>query len=91
MNLNDTLMNWLQIRAVVLARPDDAAAQDTYEFFDMMLRDDHRVLRLHVDEQEEALVVRYEQDGKAEERRFHREDAERLLHDIESNPKYNEP
>jgi hypothetical protein len=91
MNLQDTLFNWLQMKIVAEARPDDRAAVDTLEFFDQILREDHKLSDFLLERKDGPMIhVRYESDGKSKLQMFDRETAERLLTEIEENPKYNQ-
>lgn len=90
MRLQDALFNWLQIRLVAEARPDDQAAWETVTFFEQILREDHHLTDFAVDTADETMLhVRYTADGKTKKQMFDRELAEQLLTDINSNPKYN--
>lgn len=90
MKLQDALFNWLQIRLVADARPDDNAAKETESFFAEILRDDHKLTGIRIDSVDETMIrLRYEQDGKTKLQMFDREHAEQLLSDIAANPKYN--
>ncbi|MED4601134.1 hypothetical protein P9314_10510 [Paenibacillus validus] len=90
MNLQDTLFNWLQISIVAEARPEDGAARETKDFFELILREDHALSRFSYEENDDLYRVEYEQDGQTRMQRYDRELAEQLLTDINSNPKYNE-
>lgn len=89
MTLQDALLNWLQIRIVASARPEDRAAQETLDFFEQILREDHGLTDFGIDmEDESALHVRFTAGGVTKKQPFDRELAEQLLADIASNPKY---
>lgn len=91
MKLQDALFNWLQIRIVADARPDDNAARETAEFFAEILREDHHLRDVTVALVDETMYhVQYESEGKTKRQLFDRESAEQLLADIEANPKYNQ-
>ncbi len=91
MKLQDALFNWLQIKVVSDARPDDRAAKDTMDFFMEILTEDHKLTSIQLDQtDDEVLQVRFELEGKQHVQTFDRELAEQLLIDINSNPKYNE-
>jgi len=91
MTLHDALFNWLQMKIVCTARPDDRAARDTLDFFEQILREDHRLTAFDVAEEDDAAIhVQYTVSGKENWQRFDRELAEKLLEDINSNPKYNQ-
>ncbi|MFC0216323.1 hypothetical protein ACFFK0_28400 [Paenibacillus chartarius] len=90
MKLQDALFNWLQIRIVAEARPDDRAAMDTRDFFEQILREDHHLSHFEVSRVDETMIhIRYTADGTTKLQMFDREQAEQLLADIEANPKYN--
>lgn len=90
MKLQDALFNWLQIRIVADARPEDEAARETVDFFADILRDDHRLQNVSIAAVDETMYhVQYEADGKTKRQLFGREAAEQLLADIEAHPKYN--
>lgn len=90
MTLKDALFNWLQMKIVADARPDDKAAKDTLDFFEQILREDHKLTGVEIVDRDETMVhVQYEADGERKKQMFDRESAEQLLHDINSNPKYN--
>lgn len=90
MRFDDTLFNWLQIQVVAQARPDDQAAADTRDFFELMLTEDHNIASLRIEKTDETMIhVRYEQEGRSKLKMFPRESGEQLLVDINSNPKYN--
>jgi hypothetical protein len=90
MKLEDALYNWVQIRLVADARPDDNAAKETESFFAEILRDDHKLGHVHIAKTDDTMVhVRYEQEGKTKMQMYDKEHAEQLLSDINANPKYN--
>jgi hypothetical protein len=88
--LNEAIYNWLQIKVVAEARPDDQAAQDTYSFFSQILEEDHQVEILDVVLDDTMYVVTFNQDGKKNMLRFERSMVEYLLDAIRSEPKYNQ-
>ena len=90
MNLQDALFNWLQIRIVADARPEDNAALETCQFFAGILEEDHKLQHFQIVRVDDTMYhVQYESEGKTKKQLIDREAAEQLLHDIESNPKYN--
>jgi hypothetical protein len=91
MKLQDALFNWLQMKIVVDARPDDRAAIETRDFFEQILSEDHRMTRFEVIKSDGPFIsIEYVVDDTVSEMKFPRETAEQLLHDINDNPKYNE-
>ncbi|WP_168120665.1 hypothetical protein [Paenibacillus sp. HB172176] len=90
MRLEDALFNWLQIRLVAEARPDDEAAADTLSFFEQILREDHGLSRCEITKRDAAMIyVDYERHGESKQQAYPNELGEQLLIDIEANPKYN--
>ncbi len=90
MLLNDVVFNWLQMKIVSEARPDDQAAQETLDFFDLILREDHLASNIQVQlEGEHQYLVTYIRESEHVTQRIDREAVEMLLADINSNPKYN--
>jgi hypothetical protein len=87
----DALFNWLQIKIVADARPNDHAAQETEQFFLDILFEDHRVNQIKIEGPDDTMYhIRYEVDGKSKMQMFDRETVEKLLIDIQSEPKYNQ-
>lgn len=90
MRLEDALFNWLQIKLVATARPDDQAALDTLAFFEQILTEDHGLSNYGVVKTDDTMIhVKYEKDGRSKLQFYPLERGEQLLTDIESNPKYN--
>lgn len=91
MKLQDALYNWLQMALVVEGRPDDRSAHDTLQFFREILSQDHGIEQVEIAMRDETMIhVRYSSSEGSKVQLFNRETAEQLLHDINSNPKYNE-
>lgn len=90
MKLQEALFNWLQIRIVAEARPDDRAAAETAQFFEEILREDHALTSFSVDEDATMYRVRYAGAEGPKLLMFDKASAAQLLEDINSNPKYNE-
>jgi hypothetical protein len=90
MVLQDALFNWLQMRIVSDARPEDGAAKETLDFFSLILHEDHHLTDIVVNADDETmLIIHYVLEGETKRHTFDRERAEQLLSDINSNPKYN--
>ncbi|MEX2462434.1 MAG: hypothetical protein WD469_14235 [Paenibacillaceae bacterium] len=90
MVLQDALFNWLQMKIVSDARPDDGAAKETLDFFGIILTEDHHLSDVvEGSEDESRLFIQFVVDGESKKQLFDRERAEQLLTDINSNPKYN--
>lgn len=91
MNLQNALFNWLQIKTVADARPDDHAAKETLGFFEVILTEDHKLSNFEVANIDDTMYfIRYESEGKSKTQMFGRDEVEQLLEDINSNPKYNQ-
>jgi hypothetical protein len=89
--LEDALFNWLQIKVVADGRPDDSAAHETVQFFQDILTEDHNVTDLQVEGTDATMYqLRFEVDGKSKIQMFDREAVDKLLMDIQSEPRYNE-
>jgi hypothetical protein len=90
MVLQDALFNWLQMKIVSDARPEDGAAKETLDFFGIILSEDHHLSEVTVGvEDKSKLYIEFLIDGERKKQLFDRERAEQLLTDINSNPKYN--
>lgn len=90
MNLHDALLYWLQMKVVAEQRADDRAASETLQFFEVVLTEDHSLSNVHITSSDEHMYyISYEKDGEVKAQRFPRELVEKLLDDINSNPKYN--
>lgn len=90
MKLQDALFNWLQMKIVFDNRPDDRAAKDTLEFFEMILREDHGLTAFEIERNDDRFYY-VTIDGKdgTETKKFDKEMADQLLADINGNPRYN--
>lgn len=90
MVLQDALFNWLQMKIVSDARPDDGAAKETLDFFGIILTEDHLLSEVVAGTEDETkLYIQFVLNGESKKQLFDRERAEQLLTDINSNPKYN--
>ncbi|MCF6136958.1 hypothetical protein [Pseudalkalibacillus berkeleyi] len=89
MNLQDTLYNWLSIRKVSQERADDKAAIETFEFFDLMLREDHHVSDIDIVIDPPMYIVHYTIEGEKQKTQFPIELIDSLFESIHAEPKYN--
>ncbi|MBO9130311.1 hypothetical protein [Bacillus sp. 165] len=69
-SVQDALYNWLTIKVVAEARPDDNAAQETYELFDSMLKEDHGITSVVIEKREEMYLITYDMQGITKSTRF---------------------
>jgi hypothetical protein len=90
MRLDDALFNWLQIKVVAEARPEDKSAGDTEQFFRDILTEDHQVTELHYSKDDTMYMLRYTVAGKSSMRMYEIEAVEQLLEAIQNEPKYNQ-
>jgi hypothetical protein len=90
MVLQDALFNWLQMKIVSDARPEDGAAKEKLDFFALILNEDHHLTEIVVNAEDETFInIHYVLEGESKKHTFDRERVEQLLTDINSNPKYN--
>ncbi len=85
-SLQDTLYNWLTIKVVCDARPDDSAAAETKDLFENILKEDHGIHELDVSKDEFMYFVSYSLNGENKQNRFPVELTEILLNQINENP-----
>lgn len=85
-SLQDTLYNWLTIKVVKDARPDDTAAADTEKMFGDMLVNEHGLSNIDIEKDEIMYYVHYEQNGETKKSRFPRELIEVMLDQINLEP-----
>lgn len=90
MELHEALYNWLTIKKVAEARPDDHAAQDTYDFFKEILEEDHHVNKLNVEKDKQRYTVHYWVENQEQTQQYPAPMIDALLHSIEAEPRYNE-
>ncbi|RHW36550.1 hypothetical protein D1B31_17705 [Neobacillus notoginsengisoli] len=87
-SLQDTLYNWLTIKVVCDARPDDLAASETKELFEELLVEKYElpVSELTIETEEDMYYVHYERNGEKKKTRFPRELIEVMLNQINLEP-----
>ncbi|WP_417900676.1 hypothetical protein ABN702_10915 [Bacillus haimaensis] len=85
-SLQDTLYNWLTIKVVAEARPDDKSAQDTMKLFESILIDDHKLTEIRVTKEDPMYYVSYIKDGEAQKNRFPIELIDVMLEQIKNEP-----
>ncbi|WP_042349075.1 hypothetical protein [Bacillus massiliigorillae] len=85
-SLQDALYNWLSIKVVSDARPEDKAANETVAMFLKILEDDHNVSSLEITKDEDMYYVTYEKSGISHTNRFPVELIECILMSINENP-----
>lgn len=90
MTLDDAVFNWLQIKYVAEERSEDHAAQETYQFFTEILKEDHKLENIQVKEEEGMFLIQFIHEDKEREKSFPVKFVQQLLNDIESEPKFNQ-
>ncbi|MFJ5713454.1 hypothetical protein [Neobacillus sp. NPDC093127] len=85
-SLQDALYNWLTIKVVCDARPEDTAAKETLEFFDDMLTNQHHVSNLETTTDELMYYLSYQQGEEIKKARYPRELIEIMLDQINNEP-----
>jgi hypothetical protein len=84
-SVQDTLYNWLTIKVVYDARPDDTAARDTLNLFEEMLSD-LNLSNIEVTTDVVMYYVSYQQGEETKKTRFPRELIEVMLQQINQEP-----
>lgn len=84
-SVQDTLYNWLTIKVVCDARPDDTAARDTLNLFEEMLAD-LNLSNIEVTTDVVMYYVSYQQGEETKKTRFPRELIEVMLQQINQEP-----
>ncbi|WP_419883718.1 hypothetical protein ACN6MY_09430 [Peribacillus sp. B-H-3] len=85
-SLQDALYNWLTIKVVYDARPDDMAAQETKEFFEARLKEDHDASVINLEKNGPFYFVDLLAGGEKKRQRFSIELIDALLEQIEAEP-----
>jgi len=85
-SLQDALYNWLTIKIVCDARPDDKAAKETCDFFDEMLTTQHHVSNITTTTDDMMYYVSYQQGEETKKARYPRELIEIMLDQINLEP-----
>lgn len=86
-SIQDALYNWLTIKVVCDARPDDTAAVETKDLFENILTEDLGVTELDVTKDDTMYYVTYKVAGENKKNRFPVELIEILLNQINQDPK----
>ncbi|WP_425515827.1 hypothetical protein [Mesobacillus maritimus] len=86
MSLQDKLYNWLTIKVVVDARPEDTAARDTMNMFEQLLADENGIKSPEVTVDEDMYYIAVKSDEQQKTYRFPRELIEVMLDQISDEP-----
>ncbi|WP_025026254.1 hypothetical protein [Caldalkalibacillus mannanilyticus] len=90
MTLEDAIFNYLQIKHVAVNRPDDGAAQETFQFFQEILDEDFKLEDFKEELQDGMYIVRFIYEEAEQVKEYPAEFVQQLLLDIQSEPKFNE-
>ncbi|PLT34339.1 hypothetical protein [Bacillus sp. V5-8f] len=85
-SLQNTLYNWLTIKVVCDARPDDTAARDTRLLFEQLIRDEHQAMIIKVKQEDPFYYVEYQVNQEKKEVRFPIELIDVMLEQIQAEP-----
>ncbi|MEH7483614.1 hypothetical protein V7157_21615 [Neobacillus drentensis] len=84
-SVQDTLYNWLTIKVVCDARPDDTAARDTLILFEEMIAD-LQLSNIEVTKDDVMYYVSYQQGVETKKTRYPQELIEVMLNQINQEP-----
>ncbi|MGF6951275.1 hypothetical protein QF028_003780 [Neobacillus sp. B4I6] len=84
-SVQDTLYNWLTIKVVCDARPDDTAARDTLNLFEDMIAELH-LSNIEVTKDDVMFYVSYQQGEETKKTRYPQELIEVMLNQINQEP-----
>lgn len=84
-SVQDVLYNWLTIKVVCDARPDDTAAGETLTHFEELLSE-HQVSNIELTKDDVMYYVSYQQGDEQKKTRFPRELIEIMLNQINREP-----
>ncbi|MGG0720297.1 hypothetical protein ABE096_22355 [Robertmurraya massiliosenegalensis] len=85
-SIQDAIYNWLTIKVVIDARPDDTAAVETEKMFYDILLEKHFLSNIEVSQDEDMYYVHFEQQGERKKQRFPRELIDVMLNQINQQP-----
>ena len=85
-SLQDAMYNWLSIKVVCDARPDDTAAMETEKAFYRILEEEYKVSSVQIRREEELYIITYTINDEELTYRFPRELIECILVSINENP-----
>ncbi|MCC3357619.1 hypothetical protein [Bacillus sp. REN16] len=85
-SLQDAIYNWLTIKIVAEARPDDKAAKDTCDLFEDILVNEFKFQDIDVQKDDVMYFVKYTIDGEEKSARFPIELIEVMHDQIQEHP-----
>ncbi|MEH7238443.1 hypothetical protein [Bacillus sp. JJ1562] len=69
-SLQDAIYNWLTIKVVAEARPDDKAAKETFDLFEDILVNEFKLRDIEIQKDDVMYLVKYKIDGEEKSTRF---------------------
>lgn len=84
--VQDSLYNWLTIKVVSDARPEDIAATETEEMFLSILKEEYGITELMIHKEVEFYHLSYRLKDESKTTRFPRELVEGMLDQINESP-----
>ena len=85
-SLQDAMYNWLSIKVVCDARPEDTAAMETEKAFYRILEEEYQVSIMQVRREEEFYFISYKINNEEKTHRYPRELIDCILDSINENP-----
>ncbi|PLR79215.1 hypothetical protein CU633_01535 [Bacillus sp. V3-13] len=85
-SLQDALYNWLSIKVVSDARPDDTAAKDTTKLFEELLAKDHGISEIVITKGETMYELTYSHQNQEKKSSFPVELIDVMINQIEEEP-----
>jgi hypothetical protein len=85
-SLQDALYNWLTIKVVSDERPDDAAAEETKNLFEQILKEDHGIREIEINKDDVMYTVHFRIDNEWNKTSFPRELIEVMINQINEEP-----
>ncbi|NRD78733.1 hypothetical protein HPT25_15330 [Bacillus sp. BRMEA1] len=85
-SLHDVLYNWLTIKVVCDARPEDTAAKETLDHFDKILHSEYEVEKIDITKDDVMYFLSYQHKEEEKKTRFPRELIEIMLNQINKEP-----
>jgi hypothetical protein len=85
-SVQDALYNWLSIKVVCDARPEDTAARETLDLFDDIIKNEQHLTNIEVTTDDVMYYVTYIHEGESKKTRFPRELIEVMLKQINQEP-----
>ncbi|RFB19204.1 hypothetical protein DZB84_02810 [Bacillus sp. HNG] len=85
-SLQDAIYNWLTIKIVAEARPDDKAAKETFDLFEDILVNEFKLKDIQIQKDDVMYLVNYTIDGEAKSAWFPTELIEVMHNQISQHP-----